>query len=165
LGPGHLDVFVRGSDNALWHKWFAGGSWSGWESLGGALTSDPSAVGWDWSQIFVFAKGTQDTLIYKRWNSSTGWSQVWESQGGWLASAPDSAHWDRDRIHYVHVFAVGGYSNLYQNTWNSRGNAWTGWNTLGGTVTADPGAVSWSVGRIDVFVRGTDNVMYHKWYQ
>jgi hypothetical protein len=32
--PGRLDVFVRGRDNALWHKWFDRG-WSHWESLGG----------------------------------------------------------------------------------------------------------------------------------
>ena len=38
--PGRLDVFVRGTDNVLWHKWFQGG-WSGWESLGGILTSGP----------------------------------------------------------------------------------------------------------------------------
>ena len=42
-GPGvsswageRLDTFVKGSNNALWHKWFAGG-WSGWESLGGGI--------------------------------------------------------------------------------------------------------------------------------
>ena len=37
---GRLDVFVRGTDKALWHKWFDG-RWSGWESLGGVLTSSP----------------------------------------------------------------------------------------------------------------------------
>jgi hypothetical protein len=30
--PGRLDLFVHGTDNALWHKWYDGGSWSGWES-------------------------------------------------------------------------------------------------------------------------------------
>jgi hypothetical protein len=24
--------------------------------------------------------------------------------------------------------------------------------------------VSWGTGRIDVFVRGTDDTLYHKWY-
>ena len=33
---GRLDVFVRGTDNALWHKWYQN-SWSGWESLGGVI--------------------------------------------------------------------------------------------------------------------------------
>src|SRR3712207_8302129 len=39
---GRLDVFGRGQDNALWHKWFDNG-WSDWESLGGGLSSEPDA--------------------------------------------------------------------------------------------------------------------------
>jgi hypothetical protein len=31
---GIIDVFVRGSDGALWHKHYESG-WSAWESLGG----------------------------------------------------------------------------------------------------------------------------------
>ena len=52
-GPGvsswaanRLDVFVRGTDNALWHKWWNGSSWNGWESLGGVITSAPTAASW-----------------------------------------------------------------------------------------------------------------------
>jgi peptidoglycan hydrolase-like protein with peptidoglycan-binding domain len=61
---GRLDCFVRGTDNALWHKWFSGG-WSGWESLGGVLTSDPAAVSWGASRIDVFARGTDNALWHK----------------------------------------------------------------------------------------------------
>jgi hypothetical protein len=41
---GRLDLFVRGQDNALWHRTFDGNRWSNWESLGGVLTSGPAAV-------------------------------------------------------------------------------------------------------------------------
>ena len=44
--PNRLDTFVRGTDDALWHKWWDGASWSGWESLGGVLTSEPAGVSW-----------------------------------------------------------------------------------------------------------------------
>ena len=39
---GRMEVFVRGTDNALWHKWQTtpNGGWSGWVSEGGVLTSD-----------------------------------------------------------------------------------------------------------------------------
>jgi len=40
-----LDTFVKGADNALWHKWFAGG-WSDWESLGGIIDNEPAATTW-----------------------------------------------------------------------------------------------------------------------
>ncbi|WP_079079115.1 hypothetical protein [Streptomyces sp. DSM 15324] len=34
---GRLEIFARGSDGAVWHKWQTAPSngWSGWESLGG----------------------------------------------------------------------------------------------------------------------------------
>jgi hypothetical protein len=65
-GPGasswasnRLDVFVRGTDNALWHKWFDG-RWFDWESLGGGLTSDPAAVSWGNGGIDVLLLGTEN---------------------------------------------------------------------------------------------------------
>jgi hypothetical protein len=63
---GRLDVFVRGTDNALWHKWFDG-SWYEWESLGGVLTSGPGAVSWDPNRIDVFARAIDNSLVHKWW--------------------------------------------------------------------------------------------------
>jgi hypothetical protein len=63
---GRLDLFVRGTDNALWHKWYSGG-WSNWESLGGVLTSDPGAVSWGSDRIDVFVRGTDNQLWHKWW--------------------------------------------------------------------------------------------------
>src|SRR6266498_3883098 len=41
---GRLELFARGADQALWHIWQVApnGGWSGWESLGGELTSNPT---------------------------------------------------------------------------------------------------------------------------
>jgi len=64
-GPGRLDGFVRGTDNALYHKWYDG-RWSDWESLGGVLTSDPSAVSWGSGRIDVFVRGS-DNALYHKW--------------------------------------------------------------------------------------------------
>ena len=41
---GRLDLFTRGSDNALHWKTYANGVWTGWNDLGGNLTSAPAAV-------------------------------------------------------------------------------------------------------------------------
>ncbi|MDD7942985.1 hypothetical protein PHK61_31740, partial [Actinomycetospora lutea] len=43
-------------------------------------------------------------------------------------------------------------------------NGWSGWESLGGVLTSEPAAVSWRSDRIDVFVRGTDNALWHKWW-
>ena len=63
---GRLDTFVRGTDNALWHKWYHNG-WSGWESLGGVLTSAPGAVSWSNGRIDVFVAGTDSAMWHKWW--------------------------------------------------------------------------------------------------
>jgi glycosyltransferase involved in cell wall biosynthesis len=152
--PGRVDVFVRGTDNALWHKWFSGG-WSGWESLGGVLTSDPAAVSWGANRIDVFVRGT-DNALWHKWFSG-GWSG-WESLGGVLTSGPGACSWSSGRLD---VF-VRGTDNALSHKWFSGG--WSGWESLGGVLTSDPAAVSWGADRIDVFVRGTDNALWHKWW-
>ena len=152
--PGRLDVFVRGTDNALWHQWYEN-AWSGWESLGGVITSDPAAVSWSHGRIDVFARGT-DNALWHQWFDGN-WSG-WESLGGILTSGPAVCSWASGRLD---VF-VRGTDNALWHQWFD-GN-WSGWESLGGGLTSDPAAVSWGHGRIDVFARGTDNALWHQWY-
>jgi len=152
---GRLDVFARGSDNALWHRWFDGG-WSGWESLGGTITSDPAAVSWANGRIDVFARGTDNSLQHKWFDGA--WSG-WQSLGGTLTSGPAVSSWGSGRLD---VFARGADNALWHKWFDS---SWSGWQSLGGSITSDPAAVSWANGRIDVFARGTDNSLQHKWFQ
>ena len=151
---GRLDVFVRGTDSALWHKWFDNG-WSGWESLGGVLTSTPSAVSWGNGRIDVFVRGT-DNALWHKWFQN-GWSG-WESLGGLLTSEPAVCSWASGRLD---VFVRGTDSALWHKWFQ---NGWSGWESLGG-VLPGPGAVSSGSGRIDVFVVGTDSALWHKWFQ
>src|SRR3569833_2919476 len=69
---GRLDVFVRGTDSALWHRWYSGG-WSGWENLGGTLTSAPAVTSWGANRLDVFARDTGSRLVHK-WRNGTSWS-------------------------------------------------------------------------------------------
>jgi len=152
---GRLDVFARGTDSALWHRWYDGG-WSGWESLGGILTSAPAAVSWSSGRIDVFARGG-DSALWHKWYDG-GWSG-WESLGGFITSEPTVCSWAAGRLD---VFARGGDCALWHK-WFQGG--WSGWENLGGLLSSGPGSVSWSSGRIDVFATGTDSAMWHKWFQ
>ena len=154
--PGRLDLFVRGSDNALWHCPFFG-SWSSWESLGTFITSDPAAVSWQKGRIDVFARGGDNALWHKWHSKGNGWSG-WESLGGVLTSGPAVCSWAAKRLD---VF-VRGTDNALWHRWYD--NGWSSWESLGGILTSDPAAVSWSAGRIDVFARGDDNGLWHLWY-
>src|SRR2546423_5446837 len=42
--------------------------------------------------------------------------------------------------------------------------AWSGWEDLGGVIVTGPAVSSWSPGRLDVFGTGTDNHLWHKWW-
>jgi hypothetical protein len=69
----------------------------------------------------------------------------------------------------VAVFAVGNDNNVYANTWNYGGsNAWSNWaDNLGAPpqgVTSSPAAVARFPGQIDIFVRGGNQNIWHRWY-
>jgi len=153
-GPNRLDVFVRGTDSAIYHRWSNGNGWSAWESLGGVATSDPAAVAWGDNRIDVFVRGTDYALYHKVWNGA--WHD-WESLGGSLTSGPTVASWAPNRLD---VFVRGAGDSLLHRAWD--GSSWSYWDPLGGTLTSDPTAVSWGSNRIDVFARGVNGVLLHR---
>ncbi len=53
--------------------------------------------------------------------------------------------------------------NIMPEASNTR-STWSDWESLGGILTSDPAAVSWDNNRIDVFARGTDSALHHKWW-
>ena len=159
-----IDVVVRGTDNALWHKFWDGRVWSGWNSLGGIANSDPTVVSWGPNRLDVFVRGTDNAVWQKFWDGRA-WSG-WSSLGGSLAGGLDASSWDSGRID---LFARGSDGGLIHNWYD--GGRWNFWEPLGapvtsagGTLGSDPTAVSWGPGRIDVFTRGEDSVLWHKWY-
>ena len=152
-----VDAFVRGTDNAIYHRAWNGSTWAAWESLGGTSLSGPAAVSWGPNRIDVFVRGS-DNQLYHRWWYGTGWS-AWEALGGTLSSAPAVASWGPNRLD---VFVRGTDYHLYRRAFD--GTKWLPWEDLGGTLTSDPAAGSWGANRIDVFARGTDNGLWHRWW-
>ena len=70
--PGRLDVFARGTDNALWHlSHDPTGGWGTWEQLGAnPLSSNPAAVSWGPNRIDVFVRGPDNALYHKWWDGT-----------------------------------------------------------------------------------------------
>jgi hypothetical protein len=153
---GRLDVFIRGTDNAVYHKWFAGG-WSSFEPQGGVTMDNPAAVSWGTNRIDVFIRGADNQLMHKWWDGSR-WSG-WEPLGGVLASAPTVSTWGPGRLD---VFVRGADNQLWHKWWD--GTRWNGWEPLGGTLTSAPGTVAWAPGRIDVVARDSGNGVQHTWF-
>jgi ABC-type taurine transport system substrate-binding protein len=168
-GPNRLDVFVLGSDRALYHKWWNGSAWgpsvTGYENMGGVCTSSPQVVAWGPDRLDVFVTGTTSALHHKWWNGSAWGPSVtgYENLGGVCVGEPRVVSWGANRLD---VFVLGTDRALYHKWWN--GSAWgpsvTGYEKMGGVCLGQPEGVAWGPNRLDVFVIGTDRALYHKWW-
>src|SRR5213593_1282978 len=85
---GRLEIFARGTDNALWHKWQTAlnNGWSRWSALGGVITSDSVTAQNADGRLEVFVRGT-DNAVWHKWQTApnNGWSG-WVSLGGIITS-------------------------------------------------------------------------------
>jgi hypothetical protein len=167
--PNRLDVFVIGTNSALYHKWWNGSAWgpsvTGYESLGGVCMSPPKAVAWAPNRLDAFVLGTNSALYHKWW-SGTAWAPSltgFESLGGVCSSPPEVVAWAPNRLD---VFVRGTNLAMYHKWWN--GSSWgpsvTSFESLGGVCLSQPKVVAWGPNRLDAFVIGTDRALYHKWW-
>lgn len=154
-GSNRIDVVVRGTDSAVFHKWWDGAHWNGWESLGGQIQGAPAICSWANGRLDIFALGLDHHLHHKWYHG--GWSN-WEDLGGLLSSEPTCVSWGPNRID---VFAKGMNSSMVHYWWDG---TWHGWEDLGGIINTAPAVSSWASGRLDCFARGQNNHLWHKWF-
>lgn len=119
---GNMNIFVKGSDDALWQSTDGGKTFP--TSLGGTLTSAPTAITRG-SVIDVFARGSPDGVFQKQW-TGTAWRE-WFNLGGQVLSgtAPAAVSPDGNTID---IYVIGADTRLYLKTWN--GTKWSAWNAV-----------------------------------
>jgi len=150
-----LDLFIRGTDNAIWWRnWTNGVGWSTLTSLCGIVTSSPAASSPYAGILNVAAPGTDGALWYiVSLDGGSTWGS-WYSLGGKILAgtgptvfSPSSAT--------VNFAVIGTDSALW---W------WTGysWQSLGGYLTSSPTAASHSTNVVDVFARGGDGNIWSR---
>ena len=158
LGLNGLEVFVRGTDNALWFasQPVLGGSWTSFVSLGGVIISDPTAIQQPYfGNVQVFALGT-DNAVWMRQEGTPGNFSNWSSIGG--SGTSDIAAVLSTLVHnepQVELFMRGSDNTLWSNLQYPSG--FKGWNSLGGYLTSAPGAQG---GNFVAFARGGDNALW-----
>jgi acylphosphatase len=154
-----LNLFVRGGDQALWHRGqlMPLGAWSNWKSLGGTVQNIAAGKNKD-GRLEVFAIGS-DHALWHRWQLSPRgpWSN-WASMGGWI----DTLAVTQNQDGRLEVFARGGDKALWHIWQTSPSNGWSGWASMGGWV--DMVRVGRNKdGRLEVFARGSDKAVWHQW--
>jgi C1A family cysteine protease len=159
---GRLELFVRGTDNALWHKWQVApnSGWSGWASEGGVLMSNIATGCNADGRLEVFVRGT-DNAVWHKWQvAPNGTWSGWASEGGVImGDVAIGANADGR----LEMFVCGTDGALWHKWQLAPNGSWSGWASEGGVLTSGIGVGSNADGRLEVFVRGTDGALWHKW--
>ncbi|MFE7332303.1 hypothetical protein ACFU8W_47120 [Streptomyces sp. NPDC057565] len=169
------EVFGRGSDNAVYHRWQTAPSngWNadGWQSLGGAIVGDV-AVAWNGAHCLeAFVRGAGAKGVYHRWQTapSNGWNAYgWQPLGqptedGFI---PWNVSIGQNQDRSLHVFIVYSDHNVYHR-WQE-GGGWnsSGWEKLeGGPMDGVVAAARNSAGLMEIFVRGHNNAWIYRLIQ
>jgi hypothetical protein len=139
-----------------------GHPWSSWTSPGGQLASGtgPAACSWNSSRLDLFVQGTDGQLWWKYTTNGGGSWTSWRSLGGKLTSSPAAAS---PASGVIDVFVRGSDGALWQRTTTNGGASWSAWASIGGQLASGTGPAVCSQGSsLDVFVQGTDHVLYYK---
>jgi hypothetical protein len=143
-----IGVFASGTDHALWVEAFVGGSWQGWNSLGGHVVSSPPRAVTFQGDFVVFALGTDSAVWY-----TTGGG--WHSLGGEFSRPPYAV----TTSEHTYVFVTGLDGALRYAAWD--GNTWSGWESLGGLLMSQPTASSFASSELlQVYAVGADSAIW-----
>jgi hypothetical protein len=142
------DVYAFGLDSGSnpWYNRRSGGSWGGWQGLGGKLTGRLSAAATASNDVYVFGLDAGANPWYKHWNG-TSW-EAWTGLGGKLSSSLSAVAAGSD----VYVFGLDSGNSPWYN--RRSGGSWGGWQGLGGKLTGSLSAVA---AGSDVYVFGLDS--------
>lgn len=160
---GRIEVFVRGTDDAVHHRWQLAPNegFGGWSSLGGEITGEPVVAANRDGRLEVFAIAP-DGAAYHRWQLGGGeWGEGWASLGGVaLTGSAVGANAD-GRLELV-VRSVDG--QLWQKWQTAPSSAFVeDWIHMGTGIAGDPVLASNADGRLEVFARADDGSLRHAW--
>jgi hypothetical protein len=116
----------------MYHKAWNGTAWlpspTGWDALGGAFASPPSAASWGPGRLDILGVGTDAQMYHKAWNGSawlpspTGWDALGgvfqgPPPAGWSAATADDVASAAKSSTWVGYFGHGGVDE-----WGHSGN-------------------------------------------
>ena len=171
---GRLEVFCTGIDGALWHTWQVtpNGTWSAWATLG-----KPTGVDLVLSinvhensdgRLEVFMAGS-DNALWHIWQKTPGgawnaWGILGTPPGTNSISYPVAGQNDDGRLE---AFVIGSDNALWHKWQSTPGGNWGGWSSLGKPSIANAFFIPFvrknDDGRLEVFTVGTDGALWHLW--
>ena len=170
--PGAVEVFARGTDNALWHLTYDGQSASSWNSFGGDMRSAPAASSQDEGNFDVFAIGPDGGIVqfsggFDALSAKYYWGfAVPVARAGPQPTNGLAANWPPGigltNTGDYDLFARGSDGALWHCPFVN--GAWSGWTPLGGQFTSGPAIVSGGPGALDLFICDSHSAVSHIHY-
>jgi Repeat of unknown function (DUF346) len=131
---GVVNVFARGTDCAVYQRYWDGTKWSDWLSLGGCIFGAPTAISRGPGQLDLFARGGGNSIYTRHWDAINGWT-------GWIrlddAALGSSAAPGSDFEGRMSVFARTTNGSLARKGWSAAGG-WGAWTDLGAVAVPPP---------------------------
>ena len=159
------NVYVRGADNALWQRAYWSGNWHDWvrHNDGGVLGSAPTLGSMGPDHEHVFVRGTDGNVWQKYWTAAGGWSgwfNIGAPAGGYTGGPVTIS---RNNA-VCNVYVRGNDNALWQRAYYD--NQWHDWtrHNDGGTLASEPALSHRGPDYEQVFVRGVDAQVWHKWW-
>ncbi len=167
MAPNRIDLFTRGLNNSLYARTILDGAVLPWSDImQGDFQDSPAAVSWGDNRIDVFVRGKDNGLYHRYFNGS--WSSRYQALGGQIIDSPAVASSGPGHLDVfgrspdntlVHWRCADPTGRCYDD---GTVNPWSAEESLGTPALSAPAAVANKAGRIDVFVKGEGNALWHR---
>ena len=155
-----------------------GETWSGWRNLGGKILGVPTITAWAPNRLDIFAIGLNYALFHmKSEDHGETWSK-WEQIGGRFGSSPVAI----SREGRIDIIGISRNGEDMLHYWgNGNDNKWSSESLGHGRIPSaspvlnhtdflnthwegKPAITSWAPDRFDIFAKGSNGVLYHKYW-
>ena len=146
-----LDMFVRGSDDALWHRHFSLLMIPpfNWQKLDVKIADAPAVASWAPNRLDVFTRSTNGEIIHTFSNDGSHFTV------GRNLSHPKALPFEgapaaiSRRPRTIDVFARGGDHTIWRIVFD--GDDWGDWKKVAEDIADGPAVASWAPQRVDLF--------------
>ncbi len=173
--PAHLDLFMTGTDGAVWSTWWeAGPGWQKWFPIWPEVAkakpgATVSAVWREPLHLDLFVTGSDGTVWSAWWEVGPGWQEWFPVSGAANANpgATVTAVWRRPQ--HLDLFVSGSDGTVWSAWWEPTGG-WRKWFPVWPDVAkSKPGATVTAVWRypqhLDLFMTGADGTVWSAWWE
>jgi len=151
---GRVDVFVRGTDNAVYQRTLKDGRWCEWIKLGGTATDAPTVAFTSPTSWTLTTRGA-DGKVWQR-SATGGWSSLDAPNGQPIYGRPSTVVVDGT----VHVAVRTADDGTWERVRDAAGT-WGAWTDLGGVISGSPTLLS-TEGRVYLFARASDYTLWQR---